>query len=539
MTRTFRMLGAFILSIATTATASAATAQAASGAAMPQGPAAGTAGLIQAQSTDRYEVGQARPPIVEGSKLRELTLEQAFAIALDKNLDLKVARMNPQSVDYQLQSARAAFLPSFTGSYSYSDSQSPSNNTLEGVANITNIGQNFNGGMNQTLPWFGATMSAQFTNGRSSTNNVTARTNPNYSSGLNLNFNMPLLANFKMDGTRNNLRTLQITRQIEDINLLTSVENTKNSVRTSYWALRSAIEQIEINRRALEIAKKSYDDSMLKVEIGTMAPIDTTQFETALANAEQSYLASQISWRTAELNFKRLLVSGIDDELYLMTINPTDKPQLSVQSVDIQAAVTRALAERTDIVIARRNIDSSRLSLEVTQGQLKPNLAFNAGYRVSGQGGPTRSGTTVIPGGYFDALRQVYTFELPTWNIGFNFSYPLGMRSAKANYARAVLAVDQSLARIKSQELQISTAVINAGLNVENTYKLYQASVKAREAAEKNAAAAQVRFDNGMLTNFEVVTIQNSLTQARLTELGRLINYVNAIAEFERVQKVG
>ena len=92
---------------------------------------------------------------------------------------------------------------------------------------------------------------------------------------------------------------------------------------------------------------------------------------------------------------------------------------------------------------------------------------------------------------------------------------------------------------IKSQELSISTQVINAGLNVENTYKLYQASVKSREAAERNADAAQVRFDNGMLTNFEVVTIQNQLTTARLGELSRLLNYINAIAEFERVQKVG
>ena len=130
-------------------------------------------------------------------------------------------------------------------------------------------------------------------------------------------------------------------------------------------------------------------------------------------------------------------------------------------------------------------------------------------------------------------------FELPTWNFGFNFTYPIGMRAAKANYARSVLLIDQSVTQLKAQELQISTQVINAGLNVENTYKLYQASIKTREAAERNANAAQVRFDNGMLTNFEVVTIQNQLTTARLGELSRLLNYINAIAEFERVQKVG
>ena len=42
-----------------------------------------------------------------------------------------------------------------------------------------------------------------------------------------------------------------------------------------------------------------------------------------------------------------------------------------------------------------------------------------------------------------------------------------------------------------------------------------------------------------MLTNFEVVQNQQTLTSARLSELSRLISYMNAVAEFERVQKVG
>jgi hypothetical protein len=106
---------------------------------------------------------------------------------------------------------------------------------------------------------------------------------------------MPLLANFKMDNNRNQLRTLQITRQVADIQLLAAVENTKNSVRTSYWALRSAIEQIEIARRALDIAKRSYDDSCQGRD-RHLAPIEMT-FETRWPG-RAAYLA-QIGWRTA------------------------------------------------------------------------------------------------------------------------------------------------------------------------------------------------------------------------------------------------
>ena len=50
---------------------------------------------------------------------------------------------------------------------------------------------------------------------------------------------------------------------------------------------------------------------------------------------------------------------------------------------------------------------------------------------------------------------QAYGFDLPTWNFGFNFTYPIGMRAAKANYARSVLLIDQSVAQLKAQELTI------------------------------------------------------------------------------------
>jgi HAE1 family hydrophobic/amphiphilic exporter-1 len=489
---------------------------------------------------ERYAVGQARPPVPEGTEIVELTLEMAYALALEKNLNLKVQRMNPILQDYTYQGMRAQYRPNLSASYSYRNNLTPSNSTLDGVTSVTSIGQTYNTGISQSIRWYGSpSVSASFGNSRSSTNNVTARLNPSFNSSLSFSFSMQLLNNFKIDSNRNAFRTFPIQREITDLQLINQIENTKNSVRNAYWNLRFAIEQIEIARRSLEIARKQWADSLIRVEIGTAAPIDTVQFETAVAQNEQSYLAAQISWRTSELNFKRLLVSGTDDELYGKTINPTDRPELSVQTVDIQAAVTRALAERSDVVISRKNLQISRYGLDLTQGALKPNLSVNAGYNVSGQGGTERVGNTVIPGGYGDALRVLGSFQNPQWNMGFNFSYPLGQLSQKANFARAQIQLDQAAAQLKAQELDLATQVINAGLNVENTYQLYLASVKSREAAEKQADAAQVRFDNGLLTNFEVVTTLNQLTSSRLSELQRIIAYMNALAEFDRVQRIG
>jgi outer membrane protein TolC len=489
---------------------------------------------------DRYVVGQATPEASPGTTLMPLTLEQAMDMALEKNLDLKAARLNPQGVDFQLAAARATFGPQLTSQYSYRDAASPNNNRLEERATVNQVGQTYNFGAQQTLPWYGGRITAQFNNGRTATNSSQSQRNPSFSSNLQFNYTQPLLAGLRIDNARNQLRTLAVQRQISDIQLLTTIENTKASVRTAYWNLRQAIEQIEIQRRSLGLAERLFQDNRTKVEIGTLAPIETTTSETQVANAEQALLNAQIQWRTAELNLKRLLAAGPDDEVYQATINPIQNATLSVQSVDIPAAVKVALADRTDLVQARRNLQISDLNLELTQNATKPQLDLQTGYGLAGQGGPLlQDGVVVTPGGYRQAVSAITGIDLPTWNLQFNFTYPLFMRAAKANYARAQLERQQSIVEIQAQELTVSAQVTNAGLAVENTYKQYQAALKAREAAERNAEAEQTRFDVGMSTNYNVVQAQTNLTTQRLAELRAIISYLNAVAEFDRVQRVG
>ena len=508
----------------------------------PAAPAPATPQTQGAPPIDRYVVGQAKPPEVPGTTLLDLTLEQALQMALDKNLGLQAARMNPQLTDYQLQSARAAFLPRYTTLYRINNATTPSTSRITGVTNVTNNTQNFNATYAQLLPWHGGNLSANFTNSRAGTNNLDATLNPSFNAGLSFTYTQPVLAGFKTDNARNQLRTLAISRQIEDIRLFTTIENTRSDVRQAYWALRSAIEQIEINRRALLLAQRSWDDSKIRVEIGALAPIETVQFESQVANADQALLDAQIRWRTADLNLKVLLASGNDDDIYKSTINPVDMPLVSIQAVDINGAVTTALAQRTDLVQQRKSLDINQLNLEVAKDLTKPQLDLSSGYNTNGQAG-TRftNGVITEDSGYFGALRSLYTLNTSGWNAQLNFIIPVGrdMTNNRVNYARSILAIDQTKANIKASELRVSSEVTNAGLAVENTYKQYQAAQTARAAAEKNAEAAQTRYENGVATNFEVVQLQNTLTNQRLIELTRLIQYVNAVAEFERVQRVG
>jgi outer membrane protein len=494
----------------------------------------------QAPAPDRYVVGTAVPELMPGTRMMNLTLEQAMQIALDNNLDLKVARMNPSGVDYQLASARAAFMPTLSGFYSYNNQAILNNDLNYLVPNFNSNTGSYQAQITKSMSYYGGSLTGVFTSARVGTDKPKTPINPNFNAGGQFSYTQPLMQGMRIDNNRNQLRTLTISRQVADLALLQTVENTKANVRTAYWNLRQAIDAIEIQRRSLDLANRLFQDNKTKVEIGTLAPIETTTSETQLANAEQALLAAQIQWQSADLAMKRLLAAGPDDDVYHVTINPTEVAALSIQSVDIQAAVKAAVAGRTDLDQARRNLEISRLNAELNQDQVRPTLNLIGGYSVTGQNNLTTdaNGNTAVTG-YGSAFNQAFGLNLPTWNLRFNVTYPLFQRAAKANLARAQLLIEQSVAQLKASELTVSTAVTNAGLAVENNYKQYQAAAKAREVAERNADAEQTRFDVGMSTNYNVVLAQTNLTTQRLAELRAIISYLNAIAEFDRVQRVG
>src|SRR5690606_18654641 len=186
----------------------------------------------------------------------------------------------------------------------------------QGVSSFNNRAQQFNSGASLQTPWYGGRANLNFNNNRAVTTNPRTIFNPTFTSNLQFNYVQPLLRGMAIDDTRNQIRTLPIQRQVVDLQLLSQIENTKASVRTAYWNLRDAIEQIEIQRRSLELAQRLFQDNLTKVEIGTLAQIETTTSETQVANAEQALLNAQIQWRTAELALKQLLAEGPEDAIY-------------------------------------------------------------------------------------------------------------------------------------------------------------------------------------------------------------------------------
>ncbi len=480
-----------------------------------------------------------------------LTLDDAVKAALDHNLNIQVARLNPQINDLAYATIYSTYKPSLTSQLGTQSQTTPSTSTIAGAAALPVVAglTTFNGGVTQNIPWGGGGYTVTLNNNKQTSNSTVALYNPVYNTNWSAQYTQPLMRGLRIDATRQALVVTKLTRDVTDIELKAQITNTLSNVREAYWNYVFAVQSVEVSQQSLDLANQLVSDNQTRVQVGTMAPLDVVTAQSQAATARQNLVAAQSQMRTAEIALKQLIVGGTDDPLWRATLDPVDRPEFAPEAIDAQAAVRRALSERTDLAIAQKNVQANDVTVKYLKDQLLPQADFVANYGLVGLGGTQlqRAGTGVgqvnnpivgtIPGGYADAFSSLWGANYPRWTLTLNLSYPLGYSSQQAATARAQVQLNQASAQLKQVELQIASDVTNAATTVQSNIERVQAAQAARVLAQQALDAEQAKFNVGMSTNYLVIQQQNALSTAQNNELQAILNYRNSLVELDRLQQ--
>jgi outer membrane protein len=494
-------------------------------------------------------------PFVTPGPRVDLPIDDAVMRGMEKNIDISVARITPRLTDFTIAGLEANYRVNLTSSTSNTKTTDLPRVTTQGISEpTTSVRESWASGIAQNMWKGGGNYSLSWTNSRfNSPSSINIR-NPQFQSGLTANLTQPLLRGLKIDATRAALKTNRLTQQNDEISLTATTATTEANIRNAYWDLVFAIQAVEAAQNSFDLANRLVEDNKMRVEIGTLAPIDIVSAQAEAASRRNTLVQSQATVRTSELALKRLIVSGTDDPLWTSSLNPVDRPSTTPEPINLEAAVTRALSQRTDLQQSKNSLQISDINLQNQVDATKPQLNLTATYGLAGLGGPifstsritdpatgiaTTTSTLLQQSGYVDALRNISGFDAPTWTVGLNFAYPLGKSAQDATVARSKLSLDQTKVNLKALELQIATDVTNAALTVQSSLESVQATAAARELAQKRLEAAQSKMEVGMATNYEVVQAQRDFADSRNNELRAVLNYRKALVNFETVQRVG
>jgi HAE1 family hydrophobic/amphiphilic exporter-1 len=523
---------------------------AAAGSVLPSGAAIRRTSLLLAVaiglSAARAHAQTTSPPSASGPTLR-LTVDDAVRMAMDENVDLRADRIDPQISDTRVAAAAGAFRPTVNSSVNSNNQLQPPSSFLIPSATRTDV-VTTNAGLAQRLPWFGTTYSVSWSTTHTDSNSFLNSFNPLLQSGLGVNVSQPLLRDLRIDTARQQLITSRINRDIAGTRLQESVVHTTAAVKAAYWNLVSARATVEARQSALDLAQELVRVNKAKVDVGTAPPLDLVSAQAEVASDQEQLIIAETAVKQAEDRLRMLIMDPTKRETWTTTIETTDTPPVATPTLDVDAAVTRALAERADLQRSRKDIETAQTSEKYLGNQQLPDVRLNASYQASGLGGTQVlrtggfPGTIVGPGAVTDfgnVISQLFGRDYPTWSVGVSVSYPLGQSAEEANYARARLERTQADEKFKGAESRAIQQIRNAAYQVEMNGKRIETTRAARELADQRLDAERKRLDVGMSTSFLVIQAQRDLAQAKTNELGAILAYDLSLVDFEALQQAG
>jgi outer membrane protein len=513
------------------------------------GPALSASGQAQPspQPTQSKPLNASAAPTI-----LKVTPDEAVRMALENNLGVKADRLGPQIQTYAVAEARAAYGLNLTSTtLTRSATQPPTDFLTTGADNSILSSDNFRtgAGIQQFVPWGGGRYAVGIDASRLKTNNPTNPFNPQLDSSLAASYTQPLLRNFSIDSFRQTLLQSQKGQEIADVQLRQTLTQTSRVVRNAYFNLVNAIGQLQVAQKSLELAQTSLKNNEKKVELGTIAPIDIVQAQAEVARTEEQVIVAEGQIQSAEDSLRVLIMNPSQPDFWTTKLEPAEQPTLAPQPINVEAAIANALANRTDLIQSRKQLEQTDISMKYLRNQKLPSLDLTGNYNVQGVAGTQfqfdRNSAAFPPPilgqsqrSFTDALRDVFANDFKTWSVTLNVSYPLGTSAAEAGLAQARLQREQQTTNQRDLETIVVAQVRDAARQVATALKRVETTQKARELAEQNLQAYEKRLAVGLSDTFLVIQAQRDLTTQLNNELSAIISYNRALIAFEAVQVV-
>jgi outer membrane protein TolC len=458
--------------------------------------------------------------VTTNANSQAMSLQDCIQAALAHNFDVQIQRYNPQIALYNLNATYEGYDPTFNASGMHGYTVTPgggfnpySTNSIPARVADENV---FNSGISGVLlPWglqynLSGNLSQDYGN-----NGIPFESS---SSSVGITLDQPLLKNFWIDETRLNIRVaknrLQFSQQGLRLQLITSV----TAVANAYYELIYAIENVEVQREALQLAQTQLDQDRQRLQIGTLAVLSVQQDESQVAQSQANLIAAQSTLDTDQDTLKNLLTDEYS-KWYNVDIRPTEALLAPLQSFDLQNSWTKGMTERPELLQAKLNLEEQGIELKYYRNQLFPELDLTGSYGYAGTGQQ-----------YDQAVDQTGEGNAPFYTYGAKITVPLGNIGPRNQYKATKATLQQVLLQLKQLEQNVMVEIDTAVKTAESDYESVEATKQARIYAEAALDAEQKTYAVGKATTFEVLQYQNNLTSARSAEIRALANYDEALA---------
>jgi outer membrane protein len=421
--------------------------------------------------------------------------------------------------------------PVLTGQIEYEATSAPQSNTLfsGGLSSLTTDTSTYNFNYNQGFET-GTQLTVGFNNTRVTTNNPFSDYSPNLTTNFRATATQHLLQGFGWGVNGRFIVQAKNDRRITDSAFRQQLIYTVNQVEDIYWGLVSAYEDEQAKERALGQSTQLTEDNRKQLQIGTLAPLDVVNSDSAVASDKQALVASKTNLEYQQLLMKQAIARNLNDpQLSNAPVIPTDRvslDRLPEEDMSVEDLVKEADTNNPQIEQAVLNMKNNQLTIKAFKNGLLPTVdayAFYGGSALGGGQNPNAvdfsTGNPYPPGkfpsiGYGTVLKNTLNNDAPDRGVGVNINITLRNRTAQADQARSQMEYRQSQMRLQQLYTQIRIQVINGQYALTNDRAQVVSLQAAQDYAEQSLDAEQKKYKLGASTTANVLQQGRNLALA-------------------------
>jgi len=472
-----------------------------------------------------------------------VTMNDVISMMIEKNLDIRSNRLNPRSSYFQSLVFYRALQPSIRFAGTVSHDTVLSTTQLNGATSRSQLQGNYAVNFSQALPT-GTSLAVDVNMNRSSSNSNNNIFNPSYTGRITYTVGQHLLRDRGRRIQMHQIFTGQNNERISETQFEIQVTNLLVQAQKAYWDLVFAGEDLNVKQRSLDLAQQTLDENKMRVEIGTLAPIDVVQTQADVASRREQLVLSTYNVTQAEDQIKKMTSDDKDPAMFLVRLRASEAPRRpdGTQIPTLEEAVKIALESRPEMRQAILDMQNKDIDAEYTKNQKLPSYDVTDTYNQNGTGGTKRRDFTLgspaltnpLPGGLVDAFGQLFHYQFTGYSLGFSVVLPLSNKAQQADYDRALTEKRLSESRMNVTAQEIALEVRNALTQAEMNRARIETAQITRELADQKLEAEQTKFNLGTSTLRFVLEEQRNVAQAQTNEVQSIVNFTKSLVDLDK-----
>ena len=502
-------------------------------------------------------------------------------MALQRNTDLAVSESNQRIANYQIVAAQGAYDVSFQLVPQYSHGVQPATSPFQagpGGGPITQISDGVSAaftGMTSSGGRYSLTGSQQAIQNNAELNSY----NPFYQTAIALNYTQPLLRGAGAGSPiRRQLAVASANAQVQTAQVLTQASQTVTNVSNTYWDLVAAWRDVAIQEEGLRNSQAQAASNARLAQRGAAAPVDVVESNTQINVFQDNVFSALQRVQQLQTQLKMLVLGNPADPLWVANLVPTSPVLQLPPEPKLDDLMMTALRNRPELAQLRAQRLVAAANLAYAKNQMLPQLDLGVGLQANGFSGvpnnltgtpffqtlggeitdldrlisnynATAAPANMIPllvpnfgttppyenGTLGQSWTNLFDFRFPTYNISLTLQFPIGNRTAKADYAIA----QEQAKQVAVQELALLQRVRSESVNAIQTLREAQyrlaAATAARVAAQRVLLSEQRRFTAGTSTTFLVLQRQLDVANNEGRELQAQTDLNKAVVQLDAV----